>query len=92
LCTAADGCSALETPNHHKYYTLGMFVSSFDYSPEKTRTSVMESLRCMNLSYLDLVQLHDVEFASGLDEIKETISCLSDLKREGIIRSIGITG
>lgn len=53
----------------------------------------MQSLRCMKLDFIDLIQIHDVEFAPSLDYLlKETIPCLVDLKRQGLVRSIGITG
>lgn len=40
---------------------------SFDYTPERIRQSVQESLKRLNTTYLDAVYLHDVEFVA--DEI-----------------------
>ena len=66
---------------------------SFDYSASKTKDSVLESLRCMKLNHIDLIQIHDVEFAPSLSYLlTETIPCLVELKRQGFVHSIGITG
>ena len=66
---------------------------SFDYSASKTKDSVLESLRCMKLNHIDLIQIHDVEFAPSLKYLlTETIPCLVELKRQGFVHSIGITG
>lgn len=55
--------------------------SGFDFSRERTKRSVKESLERLQLSYLDSVHCHDVEFVN-LDQVNFTISagsfpCLS---------------
>ena len=73
------------------FYFLANF--SFDYSAKATEESVNESLKCMQLEYIDLIQIHDVEYAPDLKTIvEETIPCLMRLKQKGLVRSIGITG
>lgn len=79
----------------HYYWVFVHFsiLYSFDYSAETTKESVLKSLQCMKLSYIDLVQIHDVEHAPSLQTlINETIPCLVDLKMSGLIKSIGVTG
>jgi len=65
----------------------------FDFSAERVVQSVEESLSRLNLDYLDLVQVHDLEFAPNLDIIiNETLPALQKLKESGKTRYIGITG
>ncbi|XP_067949278.1 uncharacterized protein [Watersipora subatra] len=76
-----------------RYMDPASGTQSFDYSAETTKESVLKSLQCMKLSYIDLVQIHDVEHAPSLQTlINETIPCLVDLKISGLIKSIGVTG
>eukprot|EP00208_Stichococcus_sp_RCC1054_P002897 CAMPEP_0206140554 /NCGR_PEP_ID=MMETSP1473-20131121/9751_1 /ASSEMBLY_ACC=CAM_ASM_001109 /TAXON_ID=1461547 /ORGANISM="Stichococcus sp, Strain RCC1054" /LENGTH=330 /DNA_ID=CAMNT_0053534731 /DNA_START=120 /DNA_END=1112 /DNA_ORIENTATION=+ len=64
-----------------------------DFSAERVKRSVRESLDRLQLSYLDLVHCHDIESAVDMQQIiKETIPALQELKKEGLIRHIGITG
>eukprot|EP00177_Eucheuma_denticulatum_P004856 GFKZ01008815.1.p1 GENE.GFKZ01008815.1~~GFKZ01008815.1.p1 ORF type:complete len:214 (+),score=33.72 GFKZ01008815.1:817-1458(+) len=47
----------------------------------------------LGVSYVDIIQCHDIEFAADLDQIaRETIPTLVELKKEGKTRAIGITG
>jgi D-arabinose 1-dehydrogenase len=54
----------------HSYHLItkcgryGANKRSFDYSPERIRASVQESLERLNTTYLDAVYLHDVEFVA----------------------------
>ncbi|XP_050042984.1 uncharacterized protein [Dermacentor andersoni] len=65
----------------------------FDFSGSRTLESVRESLEKMKLTYFDVVQVHDVEFAPSVDVIvNETLPALESLRCAGIIRYIGITG
>lgn len=66
--------------------------AEFDFSPERIARSAEESMRRLNTDYLDILQLHDVEFAS-LDEIAEvSLPALERMKQAGKIRFYGITG
>lgn len=57
----------------HRYHLItkcgryGANKRSFDYTPERIRASVQESLKRLNTTYLDAVYLHDVEFVA--DEV-----------------------
>jgi D-arabinose 1-dehydrogenase len=65
--------------------------NEFDYSKEGIRASVERSLRRLHTNYLDVVFCHDVEFVST-EEVVEAVSCLYDLREEGKIRHVGISG
>lgn len=67
--------------------------NQFDFSYERTIKSVDESLQRLGVDYIDLYQLHDVEFADNIDEVINGAfqACLK-LKSSGKIRAIGING
>ncbi|KAL0023280.1 hypothetical protein WJX77_002726 [Trebouxia sp. C0004] len=45
------------------------------------------------LKHIDLIQVHDIEFAEDMRQIvNETIPALQKLKEQGLVRFIGITG
>lgn len=65
----------------------------FNYSAQETRRLVENSLRKLNVDYIDVVQVHDVEFAEDLKIIfDETLPELDKLRNEGKVKNIGITG
>ena len=65
----------------------------FDFSAAKVTRSAHESLKRLNLEYVDILQVHDVEFAPSVDIIvEETLPALQKLKQQGLCRYIGITG
>lgn len=65
----------------------------FNFTSEKTLQSVEESLVRLGVKYLDIVQLHDVEFcASNQQLLSHTIPALLKLKKAGKIKHIGVTG
>jgi L-galactose dehydrogenase len=65
----------------------------FDFGYSRTMESVDESLSRLGCDYLDLYQLHDVEFADSLDEvINGALKACIELKQGGKIRAIGING
>nr|XP_039254324.1 L-galactose dehydrogenase-like isoform X1 [Styela clava] len=64
----------------------------FDFSYERTIKSVDESLKRMNIDYIDVIQVHDFEFAPNLEIIvNETLPALQKVKEQGKARYIGIT-
>ncbi|HEX3660873.1 MAG TPA: aldo/keto reductase [Acidobacteriaceae bacterium] len=67
-------------------------VDTFDYSPRRIRSSIEESLRRLHTDYLDLYQVHDVEFGSIEQIVGETLPTLWALQKEGKVRYVGITG
>ncbi|KAI5078596.1 hypothetical protein GOP47_0006267 [Adiantum capillus-veneris] len=70
----------------------GRYIDGFDFSATRVTQSVDESLARLNLSYIDIMQCHDIEFGSLDQIITETIPALLKLKESGKIRFIGITG
>ena len=68
-------------------------LKMFDFSAERIRQSVMTSLQRLKLDYIDLIQIHDLEFAPSNEIIiNETIPTLVEMQKEGLVRYIGITG
>ncbi|CAA7037755.1 unnamed protein product [Microthlaspi erraticum] len=71
----------------------GRYVEEgFDFSAERVRKSIDESLENLQLDYVDILHCHDIEFVSLDQIVNETIPTLQKLKQEGKIRFIGITG
>jgi L-galactose dehydrogenase len=64
----------------------------FDFAAERVREGVKESLARMQLDYIDILQAHDIEFRSLDQIVNETIPALVQLRDEGLIRKVGITG
>ena len=64
----------------------------FDFSETTVVRGVEASLRRLRTDYVDILQVHDVEFGSINQVIHETIPALQRLKTEGKVRFIGVTG
>jgi L-galactose dehydrogenase len=64
----------------------------FDFSAKRTLASVDESLERLKTDYLDLFQVHDVEFGDLPQIVGETIPALKKIQQQGKTRFIGITG
>lgn len=65
---------------------------TFDFSAERINASVRESLDRLGLEYVDILHCHDIEFGDLDQIVNETLPALAALKKEGLIRAIGITG
>jgi len=69
------------------------FGKMFDFSAERTLRSIDESLIRLKTDHIDVIQVHDMEFAENLDIIiNETLPALKKAKDAGKVRFIGITG
>jgi len=65
----------------------------FDFTYDTTIRSVQRSLERMNCTYIDVIQLHDPEFAPNISIlIEETIPALLECRKQGWVKGIGITG
>ena len=54
---------------------------------------VNKSLNLLGLDYVDIIQVHDCEFAPSLDVIlNETLPALEKVKKSGKAKMIGVTG
>lgn len=64
----------------------------FDFSTAGILNMCAASLRRLQTDYLDIYQLHDIEFGDPSQIINEAIPALQQLKQEGKVRFIGVTG
>jgi aryl-alcohol dehydrogenase-like predicted oxidoreductase len=65
----------------------------FDFSREKTQKSIELSLQRMKCDYIDVLQLHDPEFAPTLDQLlEETIPVMLECRNAGRCKALGLTG
>lgn len=89
---------ALKDLERGKYYLstkVGRYgkdgVNTWDYSARRAKESVYESMERLNVDYIDLINVHDVEFADLRQVVEETLPALCQLRREGVVRHVGIT-
>ena len=71
-------------------------VNTWDYSAERATQSVYESMERLGVDYIDLINVHDIEFQAalpgGLQKVcDETLPALVALKRKGVVGHVGIT-
>jgi len=65
----------------------------FDYTAAGVRKSFLRSLERLQLEYVDMLTLHDVEFANSIDQVvKEALPEMRKLQKEGKAKYIGISG
>lgn len=66
-------------------------VNTWDYSAERVTRSVYESMERLNVDYIDIINVHDVEFADLHQVVDETLPALVRLREQGVVRHVGIT-
>jgi L-galactose dehydrogenase len=66
--------------------------NNFDFSAKRVIESVDESLRRLRTDYVDLLEVHDVEFGDYDQIVEETLPALRRLQKTGKIRYVGVTG
>ncbi len=70
-------------------------VNTWDYSAKRAKESVYESMERLHIDYIDLINVHDIEFADrffSLDVVvNETLPALCELRDEGVVKHVGIT-
>ena len=66
-------------------------VNTWDYSAKRATESVYESMQRLNVDYIDLINVHDVEFADLQQVVDETLPALVALKKKGVVGHVGIT-
>jgi aryl-alcohol dehydrogenase-like predicted oxidoreductase len=65
----------------------------FDFSYERTLKSIDESLERLGIEYLDVIQIHDMEFCGNVKQIiTQTLPAMQRAKELGKVRHIGLTG
>lgn len=89
---------ALKEIPRDKYYLstkVGRYgkdgVNTWDYSAKRVTDSVYESMERLNIDYIDLINVHDVEFADLNQVVNETLPALVKLREKGIVGHVGIT-
>lgn len=66
-------------------------VNTWDYSARKAKESVYESMERLGVDYIDLINVHDIEFADLQQVAEETLPALVELRDKGIVKHVGIT-
>lgn len=71
-------------------------VNTWDYSAQRATESVYESMERLNVDYIDLINVHDIEFQAAMEGglqkvVDETLPALVELKKKGIVGHVGIT-
>ena len=71
-------------------------VNTWDYSAQRATDSVYESMERLGVDYIDLINVHDIEFQASLPGglqkvVDETLPALVELRRKGVVGHVGIT-
>ena len=71
-------------------------VNTWDYSAKRAHDSVYESMERLNVDYIDIINVHDIEFQAalpgGLQKVcDETLPALVELREKGVVGHVGIT-
>lgn len=71
-------------------------VNTWDYSGKRATESVYESMERLGVDYIDIINVHDIEFQAslpgGLQKVcDETLPVLVALKEKGLVGHVGIT-
>ena len=89
---------ALREVPREKYYLstkVGRYgkdgVNTWDYSARRATESVYESMERLGVDYIDLINVHDIEFADLHQVADETLPALHELKQKGVVGHVGIT-
>ena len=89
---------ALKNIPREKYYLstkVGRYgkdgVNTWDYSAKRAQESVYESMERLNIDHIDLINVHDVEFADLNQVVNETLPALVELREKGVVSHVGIT-
>jgi L-galactose dehydrogenase len=65
--------------------------TGFDFSAERITRSAEESLARLQTDYIDVFQVHDIEYGNTAQIINETLPAMFKLKEAGKARFVGIT-
>ena len=89
---------ALKDIERNRYYLstkVGRYgrdgINTWDYTVRRAVDSIYESMERLYINYIDLINVHDIEFAD-LDMIcDETLPALTELRDKGIVKHVGVT-
>ncbi len=89
---------ALRNIPREKYYLstkVGRYgkdgVNTWDYSAKRAKESVYESMERLGIDHIDLINVHDIEFADLDQVVGETLPALVELREQGLVSHVGIT-
>lgn len=94
---------ALKIIPRDKYYLstkVGRYgkdgVNTWDYSGKRATESVYESMERLNVDYIDIINVHDIEFQASLPGglqkvVDDTLPALVELREKGVVGHVGIT-
>lgn len=89
---------ALRDIPRNKYYLstkVGRYgkdgVNTWDYSAKRAFESIDESMERLCIDYIDLINVHDIEFADLEMVVAETLPALVELREKGVVGHVGIT-
>lgn len=89
---------ALREIQRDKYYLstkVGRYgqdgVNTWDYSARRATESVYESMERLGVDHIDLINVHDIEFADLHQVVNETLPALVALREKGVVGHVGIT-
>lgn len=89
---------ALKEIPRDKYYLstkVGRYgkdgINTWDYSGKRATESVYESMERLHVDYIDLINVHDIEFADLNQVVNETLPALVELREKGVVGHVGIT-
>lgn len=89
---------ALREIKRDKYYLstkVGRYgkdgVNTWDYSARRATESVYESMERLGVDHIDLINVHDIEFADLRQVVDETLPALVALRDKGVVGHVGIT-
>ena len=66
-------------------------VNTWDYSAKRAVESVYESMERLHVDFIDLINVHDIEFADLNQVANETLPALVELREKGVVGHVGIT-
>ena len=71
-------------------------VNTWDYSARRVTDSVYESMERLGIDFIDLINVHDIEFQASLPGglqkvVDETLPALFELRDRGVVGHVGIT-
>ena len=66
-------------------------VNTWDYSGRRAQESVGESMERLGIDHIDLINVHDIEFADLEQVAQETLPALVELRDKGMVSHVGIT-
>lgn len=71
-------------------------INTWDYSAQRAKESVYESMDRLHIDHIDLINVHDIEFQAALPGglqkvVDETLPALVELRELGVVGHVGIT-